>query len=279
MQPARSFSIVVLGLVALAVTLGGTLGCRRLLAIDDGRPPLTEDAGEGDAGESDASEAGGQGYCASLVPQPQFCADFDTASRVTSGFTNTGGSPDPFVTGESTLAFDAVNFRSAPRAAAMGVAQLLAPSTASVALVKRFNGPPTLLVYDFDLRIDTEDFREAGQVVMLLSVTFPEGQIAVGRGKRGLSLAAFDGAAQTEEVSTELLPVGAWRRVSLLLTRSEITLHVAGVLAATLARPAALGGKGLTYAGLGIIGAAGNMGPFRATFDNVSFTSNAALSD
>jgi hypothetical protein len=272
-HPARFFSFVALG-------LAGSLGCRQLLAIDDRRPTLADeaDAGGTDA-ETDAAEAGGPGYCESLDPQPQFCADFDTAARVTSGFSNTGGSPDPFVTGDSTLAFDTVNFRSAPRAAAMGVAQLLAPSTASVALVKRFTGPPERLVYDLDLRIDTEDFRAPGQIVMLLSVTFPKGQIAIGRGKKGLSLAAFDGAVETEEISTELVPVGAWRRVSLVLTSSEITMQVNGVLAATLTRPAALGGKGLTYLGLGVVGAVGNMGPFRASFDNVSFTSNVALSD
>ena len=58
--------------------------------------------------------ARGPGYCVSFDPQPQFCTDFDTASRVASGFSNTGASPDPFVTGDSTLPFDAVNFKSAP---------------------------------------------------------------------------------------------------------------------------------------------------------------------
>ena len=263
----------------LALGLIGALGCRQILSIDDGRPTLADDAGIDAEPAGDASEAGGPGYCASLDPKPQFCADFDTAARVTSGFTNTGGSPDPFVTGDSTLAFDTANFHSGPRGAVMTVGQLLAPSMASVALVKRFAAPPQRLVFDFWVRIDTEDFREKGQVVMLLSLTFPTGQIAIGRGKDGLSLASFDGATQGEAVSTEELPVGRWKRVSLILTSTDISMQVDGTPAATLDRPAGIGGKGFTYVGLGVAGAVGNMGAFRATFDDVTFTSDVALSE
>ena len=257
----------------------GALGCRQILSIDDGRPAVSDDAGSDAAPAADAGEAGGPSYCASLDPKPQFCADFDAVARVTSGFTNTGGSPDPFVTGDSTLAFDTIQFHSARRGAVMAVGQLLAPSTASVALVNRFTAAPQRLVYDFWVRIDTEDFREKGQVVSLLSMTFPKGQIAIARGKDGLSLASFDGAVQDAAASTEALPAGRWKRVSLVLTSTAITMQVDGVLAAELARPAALSGKGLTYVGLGVLSAVGNMGPFRATFDDLSFTSDVALSD
>ena len=260
----------------------GAGGCRRLLAIDDGRPTLAEDAGgEAEAGEDAGLEAGEDAgtYCASLDPQPQFCADFDDGARVTSGFSNTGAAPDPFVTGGGTLAFDTLNFRSAPRGAAVGIPALLAPSTASVALVKRLAAAPDNLAYDFDVRIDTEDFREPSRIVMLLSVTFPKGQIAIGRSKQGLSLATFDGIAQEDAPSSEPLAVGTWRRLSLLLTQTEITMQVDGVLAATLPRSASFGGKGITYLGLGVVGASGNMGAFRATFDNASFTSDAPLAD
>ena len=102
--------------------------------------------------------------------------------------------------------------------ASLGVPALLAPSTASVALVKAFSASPANLVVDFDIRIDTEDFRDPRQSVMLLSVTFPRGQIAIARGRSGLSLASFDESVSAEAPSSEPLAVGVWRRVSLLLT-------------------------------------------------------------
>jgi hypothetical protein len=257
------------------LALATAAGCRPLLSIDSDPPLLPEDAGA--ATDATSEESGSApSYCASLDPQPQFCADFEEGA-VTRGWDNAEAAPDPFVTGAGTLVRDDINFRSAPHGASTGVPALLAPSTASVALVKSFTSAPVNLVLDFDVRIDTQDFRQAGQVVMLLSMTFPRGQIAIGRGASGLSLAWFDGAAQDQAPSTEPLPVGAWRRLSLLLTSTEITLQVDGVLAATLERPASFGGKGTTYLGMGVVGAAGNMGPFRATFDNISFTSDAPL--
>ena len=56
-------------------------------------------------------------------------------------------------------------------------------------------------------------------------------------------------------------------------------MHVDGTLAAKLVRPAAFGGTGITYVGLGVVGAVGDMGVFRATYDDVSFTSDAPLVD
>lgn len=255
------------------------LGCRQLLSIDDGKEaPRADAAPEGDAAAPVEDGGASSAYCASLDPQPQFCADFDDDKPVTRGWANASSTPDPFVTGAGgTLTPDLVNFRSGPRGAAIGIAALLAPSKASVALVKTFSAPPGHLTLDFDIRIDTEDFREPGQVLMLVSLAFPTGQIAIGRTKAGLTLATFDETAQDEAKSDEPLAVGAWRRLSLLIAGAEVTLQVDGALAAKLKRPANLGGKGTTYLGIGASGAQGTMGAFRATIDNVSFTSDAPL--
>lgn len=260
----------------MALCLVGALGCRQFLSIDEARPLLGEDGGAGLDATASEDAGAAPSYCKGLDPQPEFCADFDEGP-VIGGWDNAGASPDPFVTGGGALIRDDINFRSAPHAASLGVPALLAPSTASVALVKAFSAPPGNLVVDFDVRIDTEDFRDPRQTVMLLSLTFPRGQIAIARGRSGLSLATFDERLSQEALSGEPLAVGSWRRLSLLLTGAEVTLQVDGVLAAKLARPPNVGGKGTTYLGLGVVGAAGNMGPFRATLDNVSFTSDAPL--
>lgn len=274
---ATRFSIAALFVLS-------AFGCRQVLSIDDGRTLLAADSGTDapDAGDDGGAEAGGgSGRCADIQPAPQFCADFDDGP-VTGRWDNAGATPDPYVTGGGSILRDDVNFRSKPYGAAVSVPVLLAPSMASVALVKSFSTPPSNLLVDFDLRIDTEDFREKGQAVMLLSLTFPVGQLTIGRSAAGLSLATYDESTQDEAASTEPLPVGTWKRVSLIMVdrgagSGELSLQVDGVLAAKLPLSAKLGGKGTTYLGFGVVGAVGNMGAFRATLDNVSFTSDATL--
>lgn len=261
-----------------AIALSGAIGCRQALGIDEEAPPTSEapDAGE-QTSPIGTTPRQTRSYCASLEKAPDFCDDFDGDAPVITAWDNAHASPDPFVTGGGSLKADEERFQSGPRAVTIETPMLLAPSTASVALVKSFSTAPKELVLDVGVRIDTEDFREAGQIVQLVSVTFPVGGIAIGRGESGLSIGSFDGKKSTSVRSTIPMPVGAWHRLSLLLFDSEVTLHVDGVLAAKLERGTATTGKGVTYLGVGVLSATGNIGPFRATFDNVSFTTDAKL--
>jgi hypothetical protein len=259
----------------LLAIIVGTASCRQLLEIDAERPLLPAvdlvDAGV----EADAPAP--PSYCASLDPQPRFCADFDGDEPVDRRWDNGRTSPDPYVTGGAALVRDDAH-ASAPHSAKMETPLLVAPDTASVALVKSFIRPPKRLVVDFEVRIETEDFREAGQVIQLVNVTLSKAQLAIGRNATGLTLATFVDGKQSAKPSTIKLPVGTWNRLTLIVVEDEVSLHVGGNLAAVLPWSAP-GGTARASVGVGALGVVGPMGPFRANVDNVTITSDVALEE
>jgi hypothetical protein len=265
-----------------AVFACGLVACRAVLGIED-RPAIGGDAGA-DAGEVDAADAApsGSGYCASLSPQPRFCADFDDGP-LERGWQNEGRTPDPGLFGGGTIEADTTVFRSAPRSVAFATpARVAASQTAAAFLLTRIDVAPSALRLDFDLRIATEEIPSAGGGrVILASVHFaPAGAIVLFRDALGTALGLLDdttGSGATAATS-ERIPVGVWKTVTIHVANMPTdggadgwaNVAVDQIVAATLPLPAAF--QKVTSpptVSVGAVLARGPVGAFRANVDDV----------
>lgn len=251
----------------------GVGGCASIWGIGD-LPSLVTDAGT-DA--SDATVDAGPRFCTTLMPTPDFCADFDDdAAPILSGFDNGLLSPDPFMTGSATITDDRTGFLSAPRAASIALPQLFAGRTASAALVRSFEAPPKSLLLEFAMRIDTEEFPDPQRTIGIAILSFPKGQLGVFRATTGLVLRYNDdGTTERIAKSSVSVPVGQWRRIGLIVVdrdtdKGSVSLEIDGAQAAELALGSVFTVEsGRTYLGVGGIGAEGNFGAFKLTVDNL----------
>lgn len=259
--------------LALPILLG-VAGCASLWGIGE-LPGLVTDGGADASG--DAKVDAGPRFCTTILPKPDFCADFDDdETPVLSGFDNGLVTPDPFMTGGATITDERATFLSGPRAAAISLPQLFAGHAASAALVRSFETPPRSLLLEFAMRIDTEEFPDPTHTIGVAILSFPKGQLGVFRTETGLALRYSDDAS-TERIakSSVNVPVGQWRRIGLVVVdrdtdKGTVALEIEGAQAAELPLGTTFTTEsGRTYLGVGGIGAEGDFGAFKLTIDNL----------
>jgi hypothetical protein len=259
-----------------------TLGCRGLLGIDDGPPVLAEDAGTADARDArDAADGGAKGtFCASLSPQPLFCADFDE-NQVAAGWENEGKVPDPGEFGGGHLALDSTSSLSAPASASFVLPALVTSSSKAAAfLLTKLSIVPTAARVEFDVRVGTELFpRGPGNVIVAVVHFVPTCSIEIVRDSAGTALAIYGAGGKRLSVTpiAESFPVGAWKRVT-IFAHDDLDGGSGGTAAVDIDHvPAASApipsdyrrGASEVRISVGAPLGAGPMGAFRANVDNV----------
>lgn len=275
---AGSMAVLALSL------LGGA--CRAVLDIDADRPILDANADAADAAastnrvEDSGTAASALRFCSTVVPRPDFCADFED-DTVATGWLNATASPDPGMMGGGSIAPQTLEPYSGARAAKFSIPPLLTDSNEASAFLFAYlpKGAQKLMV-DLAVRIDTEAFvPDGGALAILFSLEFGRdvGRIWILRSGKGMTLAVFDGPRSSEtQAFSAPFPVGQWKTIKLLLSnyprdgaKGEVEVLVDGPVA-SLPVPASYQDANIRpqlHVGTGL--ARGPMGEFRVSVDDV----------
>jgi hypothetical protein len=262
--------------------------CRGVLGIDD-RPVITDGGDAGDAGGADdsgddAADAfdAGPTYCDFVMPQPVFCDDFDH-DKVIEYWDNINRTPDIGASGGGVIAFDLVNFRSAPKAAALSIPALTDKSMAASAFLQRtlHKAPPGLvetpdMTISLDVRISTQYFPMSMGIVPILTMSYGPDFLFIFQRDSGTWISVANNIAQLNAP----LIVGEWQTLQLSIKNhptsdggadggsdGSITVRINTLDAITMALPAAWQTADQKL----VVGpiTSGPIGQFAMTVDNV----------
>jgi hypothetical protein len=263
---------VVLGALALSACLFPSLGA---LSANDAS---VEAGGDADAGADAGGEASPGSYCASLTPQPLFCADFDEGSA-TAGWDSTD-------LNLATVSLSTTQFSSAPAALRASAPNVTTTDWVLGAVKKTFASPIGNAVLAFDLDIDTMDTSVHYTKFVALSfdgndppyILYAQITDSTSLGAAYQVPTADGGATYGDYGSTTLPPLGTWAHVEIDLFKSatddtteSAVIFLDGKVAVptfTLGSPAAFGN--LTVE-IGIAGLNAPTKPWTFLVDNVTF--------
>jgi hypothetical protein len=179
---------------------------------------------------SDVTEAAMPPFCASLVPAPVFCDDFDVHALpgVWDSLTQMGG----------TLALDTSSWVSPPHSLLATDSALAAGQPLNAALIKRFTlpAPPTTFTWSFELEpvaVDTTsmaaivlaslDFDDAGGDRYSVQFTLEQDGGPVRLRLEEQSALVGGGNTYVPHTLPDPLPLGQWTNVKLVMTRTAAT--------------------------------------------------------
>jgi hypothetical protein len=283
---------------ATFVGLLGASGCTVLLGVDfEGRLADASVDAAGDApleGAPDAALEAEASFCMTVLPKPDFCADFDRgellAAWAPSVFVN------PWISGGGAIEADETLWASAPRsmrASSPAIADTTMHVSAYVGA--DFTELPRYVLFEQEVRIDTELFSGDSGAIDIFSLRLGEvGEIRLRRDEEGTSLVVVEreGGAPGGETTTAArfsspLPVGQWTSMIIRLknygddgpdggSEGRVTVFLGGTVA-KLATPVSFQDvTGHPYRlRVGVLDARGPVGIFRINFDNVRLTGYA----
>ncbi len=233
----------------LPAGLGPMLGCASLQGLSGGSPEGGADAGieaRADAGDAaldvpgdtasardgaEAGDAAAASFCASLVPQPSFCDDFDEGRMLADDWTKL----EIFPPNAGTLSTDPSASFSAPASLAASVGPGTSSSAGLIAYVQRVLATPATsrAHLQYEIHLDSADMNESVEV----------SQLAFGGGT-GIGPYIIDlffgpsGAVLQEEIPTDgpttfrqyplaVQPgMGTWSLVDLVVDFANVTMTV-----------------------------------------------------
>ncbi len=255
---------------AMAVVAGG---CSLLVGTDGLTSSTVDDAGPGDAGPNDAPsdtvvaesaadavadapidagvDAAPVPFCASLVPAPKYCADFDT------------GMPTDYGRVVGAVTFDTGEAKSPPRSLLATVAATAAAGDRSCEIAHGFADTPSAYEGGFDVLVDALDTAHDVELITVYLTQGPDQSCVTDVSIRGgfwtFDESCSEGGVQglgKSHVSPKHVVLGSWIHVDYAVSfpAATFSLSVAGevLFAAAPIDPALLTGKvdlfmGITY--------------------------------
>ena len=273
-----------LGKTAAALALGlmaamacGACGSSSSTAVDpsdaasDAQPEPDGPIPEQDAGPdvADARQdviAPPGGYCASLVPKPKFCDDFDDGDL-------TNDWDQPTAVGGSLMALDEASYTSPPASFVVQTQNLTVATSGNALLRKTVFGAVAHVKLSFSMLTPTVTFTKGIISIATLDVSTNHFFTLSLRDQDAVpaaSLEEYVGATMTRHVLTRLPPAGVWTRITIDLDftagKANVTFDALKALDAEPIMPVPGTEATIRVGGVYIEGPAD---PFKASFDDV----------
>ena len=261
-----------LAIAAALLVSGGAIAFAVIARDDEPAPARTEP-------DAVATVA----FCARHSPTPLFCADFEGAGDIRTGFWNAGKSPDSGESGGGTIRALDVGPSSPSRALKLSTPALATPQTkASAFVVAELADVVRYATIYLRVRIETEGFTDDTSVAQLFSLSWGEpGAITLSRRKSGMQLLVFAGKNPPEKVPLSApVPVGTWVTFRIVIRnyasptdpRGEVSVFADGAVARA-PLPVALQGAGTPpRLSVGIVASRGPSAPLEVGIDDLSVT-------
>lgn len=222
---------------------------------------------------SDVMDAGVQPFCASLMPKPKLCEDFDSNNPFDFQFSSKNVSPT------AMLGSDTNAFVSSPNSLSARLAMVVDAGSSSVAYMSRnFVGTASKITYAFDLRVD--QIVAGGKSGVLGGFLIDPGSPS----EHDLTMYVTDTYASLEEVfkvnnvyqyvdhKLAIAPkLGAWTRIviSADLVARTVDVTVGGMPALAMKSLDNTWNAGAPTFNVGFTYASGQAMPWAAHYDNV----------
>jgi hypothetical protein len=223
---SRRAEIVIACFVCIGAAPVVLAACRGVLGIDE-RPVIDNgDGGDASADGAFATDAAddvadafdaGPTYCDMVMPPPVFCDDFDH-DKVIEYWDNINRTPDIGASGGGVIAFDLVNFRSAPKAAALSIPALTDKTMSASAFLQRtlHNAPPGLvatpdMTIQLDVRVSTQYFPMSMGIVPIVTMSYGPDFLFIFQRDSGTWISVANDIAQLNAP----LIVGEWQTLQL----------------------------------------------------------------